>query len=169
MERRGDRQAEPEREAARDQDPGVPPLGRVRHHGQLHQVPQGRRPGGLEVPAGKEWQAKGGQAAQGSSGVASQVKQTDGAICYFELSYATAGNIPTVELNTGASAPVEATVENASKAISEAKIVGTGKDLALELELHTKADGAYPITLVTYEIVCDKGNKADTLPPPSPS
>jgi phosphate transport system substrate-binding protein len=24
--------------------------------------------------------------------------------------------------------------------------------------------GAYPLTLVTYEIVCDKGNKAETLP-----
>ncbi|MBO1338026.1 phosphate ABC transporter substrate-binding protein PstS, partial [Streptomyces sp. VRA16 Mangrove soil] len=40
---------------------------------------------------------------------------------------------------------------------------GTGNDLALELNYATKADGAYPITLVTYEIVCDKGNKSDTL------
>ncbi|SNT59933.1 phosphate transport system substrate-binding protein, partial [Actinacidiphila glaucinigra] len=28
----------------------------------------------------------------------------------------------------------------------------------------TKADNAYPIVLVTYEIACDKGNKAETLP-----
>ncbi|MEX2984787.1 phosphate ABC transporter substrate-binding protein PstS [Streptomyces sp. C36] len=112
----------------------------------------------------KAWKAKGGQSADGSAGVSSQVKQTAGAISYFELSYATANSIKTVKLNTGASAPVEATSDNASKAISEAKIVGTGKDLALKLNYTTKADGAYPITLVTYEIVGDKGNKAETLP-----
>ncbi|MFH8471030.1 phosphate ABC transporter substrate-binding protein PstS [Streptomyces sp. NPDC017991] len=111
---------------------------------------------------GKAWQAKGGQSASGSSGVAQQVKQTSGAISYMELSYAKDG-IAAAKLNTGASEPVEATVENATTAIADAKVVGTGKDLALELNRATKADGAYPITLVTYEIVCDKGNKADTL------
>ncbi|MFD5337126.1 phosphate ABC transporter substrate-binding protein PstS [Streptomyces hawaiiensis] len=112
---------------------------------------------------GKTWQAKGGQSASGSSGVAQQVKQTNGAIGYFELSYAKDG-LKTVDLDTGAAQPVKATVENATKAISEAKVVGTGKDLALELNYGTKAEGAYPMVLVTYEIVCDKGNKADTLP-----
>ncbi|MEV4435436.1 phosphate ABC transporter substrate-binding protein PstS [Streptomyces sp. NPDC049555] len=112
----------------------------------------------------KAWKAKGGQSADGSAGVSSQVAQTKGAISYFELSYATANNIKTVKLNTGAAAPVEATSDNASKAIAEAKIVGTGTDLSLKLNYTTKAEGAYPITLVTYEIVGDKGNKAETLP-----
>ncbi|GCB48051.1 phosphate ABC transporter substrate-binding protein PstS [Streptomyces sp. NL15-2K] len=112
---------------------------------------------------GKAWQAKGGQSAPQSSGVAAQVKQTNGAIGYFELSYAKEG-IKTVALDTGAGTPVEATVDNATKAIADAKVVGTGKDLALELNYATKAEGAYPMVLVTYEIVCDKGNKADTLP-----
>ncbi|GAA2924507.1 phosphate ABC transporter substrate-binding protein PstS [Streptomyces thioluteus] len=112
----------------------------------------------------KAWAPKGGQAADGSAGVSSQVKQTQGAISYFELSYATASSIKTVKLNTGASAPVEASSDNASKAIAEAKITGQGKDLALKLNYTTKAEGAYPLTLVTYEIVGDKGNKAETLP-----
>jgi phosphate transport system substrate-binding protein len=111
---------------------------------------------------GKAWQAKGGQSAQGSSGLAQQVKQTAGAISYFELSYAKDG-ISTVALDTGATEPVKATIDNATKAISAAKVVGTGKDLALQLDYATKTDGAYPITLVTYEIVCEKGNKAETL------
>ncbi|MFJ4711661.1 phosphate ABC transporter substrate-binding protein PstS [Streptomyces sp. NPDC088785] len=111
---------------------------------------------------GKAWQAKGGQSAQGSSGLAQQVKQTAGSITYVELSYAKDG-LKTVDIDTGASTPVKATTDNASKAIADAKVVGTGKDLALELNYATKADGAYPITLVTYEIVCDKGNKSDTL------
>ncbi|MET8248558.1 phosphate ABC transporter substrate-binding protein PstS [Streptomyces sp. NPDC005202] len=112
---------------------------------------------------GKAWQAKGGQSAQGSSGLAQQVKQTSGAISYFELSYASDG-IKTVDLKTGASTPAKATVENATKAISTAKVVGTGKDLALKLNYQPTEEGAYPLTLVTYEIVCDKGNKAATLP-----
>ncbi|MCT9077193.1 phosphate ABC transporter substrate-binding protein PstS [Streptomyces fulvoviolaceus] len=120
-------------------------------------------PANWKYSGGKAWQAKGGQSASGSSGVAQQVKQTPGAISYMELSYAKDGITP-VTIDTGASAPVEATVENATKAIAAAKVVGTGKDLSLELDYATKADGAYPITLVTYEIVCDKGNKADTLP-----
>lgn len=113
--------------------------------------------------AEKKWPAPGGQAASGSSGVAAQVKQAEGSIGYFELSYATSQSIPTVKISTGAAAPVEASSENASKAIAAAKIKGTGKDLALGLDYATKADGAYPIVLVTYEVVCDTGNKADTL------
>ncbi|WP_329020819.1 phosphate ABC transporter substrate-binding protein PstS [Streptomyces sp. NBC_00690] len=113
--------------------------------------------------AEKKWPAPGGQAASGSSGVAAQVKQVDGAIGYFELSYATSQSIPTVQIDTGAAAPVQATSANASKAIAAAKVKGTGKDLALELDYATKADGAYPIVLVTYEVVCDTGNKPETL------
>ncbi|AYG81522.1 Phosphate-binding protein PstS3 [Streptomyces hundungensis] len=114
-------------------------------------------------PPAKKWAASGGQAASGSGDVAAQVKQVNGAIGYFELSYAASQSIKTVDINTGASAPVKATAENASKAIAAAKIAGTGKDLALKLDYTTKADGAYPLVLVTYEIACDKGNKPATL------
>jgi phosphate transport system substrate-binding protein len=113
---------------------------------------------------GKAWQAKGGQSASGSAGVAAQVKQTAGAIGYFELSYATAQSIPTAELNTGAAQPVQVSSQSASADVAAAQVVGTGGDLSLKLDYATKADGAWPITLVTYEIVCDKGNKAATLP-----
>ncbi|MFG3286334.1 phosphate ABC transporter substrate-binding protein PstS [Streptomyces sp. NPDC048111] len=114
-------------------------------------------------PPAKKWAASGGQAASGSGDVAAQVKQVNGAIGYFELSYAASQSIKTVDINTGAAAPVKATAENASKAIAAAKIAGTGKDLALKLDYTTKADGAYPLVLVTYEVACDKGNKPATL------
>ncbi|WP_030300885.1 phosphate ABC transporter substrate-binding protein PstS [Streptomyces katrae] len=113
--------------------------------------------------AAKKWPAPGGLGASGSAGVATQVKQVDGSIGYFELSYASAQGIKTVDLNTGAAAPVKASADNASKAIAAAKIAGTGSDLALKLDYTTKAEGAYPIVLVTYEVVCDKGNKPETL------
>ncbi|MEN3585363.1 phosphate ABC transporter substrate-binding protein PstS [Streptomyces sp. ZYX-F-203] len=111
----------------------------------------------------KSWEAEGGQSAQGSSGVAQQVKQTAGAVSYMELSYAK-DDMSTVSIKTEAAEPVAATVENATAAIGAAKIVGQGQDLALELDYTPSAEGAYPIVLVTYEIVCDKGNKADSLP-----
>jgi phosphate transport system substrate-binding protein len=120
-------------------------------------------PNDWKYEPGKAWAAKGGQSAPQSSGVAQQVKATSGAISYFELSFAKEG-IKTVDIKTGAAAPVKATVENATAAIGAAKVVGTGKDLALKLDYTPTADGAYPLVLVTYEIVCDKGNKPDTLP-----
>jgi phosphate transport system substrate-binding protein len=114
----------------------------------------------------KAFAGKGGQSAPKSAGVAAQVKQTNGSIGYFEVSYATANSIKTAKVATGASAPVEATAANSSAAIAQAKVIGTGSDLSLDLSsaYTTKADNAYPITLVTYEIACDKGNKAATLP-----
>ncbi|MEE1931377.1 phosphate ABC transporter substrate-binding protein PstS [Streptomyces sp. TRM 70351] len=111
----------------------------------------------------KAWAAQGGQSANGSAGVATNVNQTDGAIGYFELSYATGNDIDTVKLDTGAGEPVEATVENSSNGIAAGKIVGTDGDLAMELDYTTTEAGAYPIILVTYEIACDKGNAPETL------
>lgn len=119
-------------------------------------------PENWKYEGGKAWQADGGQAASGSSGVAQQVSQTSGAISYMELSYAEGMDV--VAIDTGAAEPVKASTDGATKAIADAEVVGTGKDLALEINYKTKAEGAYPITLVTYEIVCDKGNKAETLP-----
>jgi len=40
--------------------------------------------------------------------------------------------------------------------VSAAKQTGTGNDLKLKLDYATKEAGAYPILLVTYEIVCSK-------------
>ncbi|MEU6092996.1 phosphate ABC transporter substrate-binding protein PstS [Streptomyces sp. NPDC047085] len=120
-------------------------------------------PANWKYSGGKAWQAKGGQSAPQSAGVAQQVKQTSGAIGYFELSYVKDG-MKAVSIDTGASKPVAPSSESATADIAAAKVVGTGKDLSLKLDYNTKAEGAYPMTLVTYEIVCDKGTKADTLP-----
>ncbi|MEU9122776.1 phosphate ABC transporter substrate-binding protein PstS [Streptomyces sp. NPDC048506] len=113
---------------------------------------------------GKEWAAHGGRSAKGSSDLAAQVQRTQGAIGYFELPYAVARMIHTVSVDTGAPAPVDPNVIAASQAIAGAKTVDTGNDLMLTLDYGTKAPGAYPIDVVTYEIVCDKGNKSSTWP-----
>ncbi|MCX4747418.1 phosphate ABC transporter substrate-binding protein PstS [Kitasatospora sp. NBC_01287] len=114
-------------------------------------------------PVSKTWAGKGGQSASGSAGVSSQVKATAGSIGYAELSFAQSNNLNSALISTGASQPVAATAANAATTIATAKFVGTGNDLALSLDYATKTDNAYPIVLVTYEIVCDKGNQAATL------
>lgn len=114
-------------------------------------------------PVKKSWQGKG-ESASGSTGVASAVKSSDGAIGYFELSFAASHKISTVRIDTGASQPVGPTPKTASAGMAEARIVGKGKDLTLEFNYETSAEGAYPIVLVTYEIVCATGNQAATLP-----
>ncbi|AKJ15439.1 phosphate-binding protein [Streptomyces incarnatus] len=121
-------------------------------------------PGAWPYGHAKDWAAKGGLSAKGSSGLAEQVKKTVGAIGYVELTHAISRTIPMVSIATGAATPVAPSVLAASKAIADAKITGTGADLVLALDYTTKAPGAYPIVMVTYEIVCDKGNKPATWP-----
>jgi phosphate transport system substrate-binding protein len=114
--------------------------------------------------AAQDWKAPGGQSAKGNEGVASVVKQTPGGFGYMELSFAENAGLGIAAINTGASAPVKLTTETAGKAVEAAKVEGTGNDLKLKLDYATKAEGAYPIILVTYEIVCEKGTPADKLP-----
>ena len=113
--------------------------------------------------AGKEWKAPGGQGAKGNEGISAGVKQSDGAVGYLELSFVENSGLSAAKIQTGAGSPVELTTENAGKAVEAAKIKGTGNDLKLSIDYATKADGVYPIVLVTYEIVCEKGTAADKV------
>jgi phosphate transport system substrate-binding protein len=103
----------------------------------------------------KKWTGKG-QGKEKSAGVASGVKATDGGITYVEWSYAKDNKLGIAQIDNG-SGPVELTGAAVGKAVSAAKQTGTGNDLALKLDYATKEAGAYPILLVTYEIVCSKG------------
>ena len=58
---------------------------------------------------------------------------------------------------------VDLSADSAGKTIAGAQVVGTGNDLQLKIDYSTNTPGAYPIVLVTYEIVCDKGNPAASL------
>lgn len=101
-----------------------------------------------------------GEGREKSSGVADGVKSTDNSITYVEWSYAKDNNLGIAQVDNGAGA-VELTGESVGKAVASAKPAGTGNDLRLELDYATKTPGAYPIDLVTYEIVCSKGLPAD--------
>jgi phosphate transport system substrate-binding protein len=111
---------------------------------------------------GKAWDAPGGQGAKGSDGVASILSSTKNSIGYVELSFVMDGDLKAAMVDNGAGA-VEATSANASTAIGAAEVVGTGNDLALQLDPTIAEAGAYPIVLVTYEITCETGLSADQV------
>jgi phosphate transport system substrate-binding protein len=115
--------------------------------------------------AGKDkvWKATGGQAEKGSDGIAAAVKKAPGAIGYVEWSFAKANTLSTAKIQNGNGEYTALTGEAAGKTIAGAKVTGTGDDLKLSIDYTTKEAGAYPIVLVTYEIVCSKGTAADKL------
>ena len=96
-----------------------------------------------------------GQGVKGSAGIQQGVQSTDGAIGYVEYSYAQEGDLSVAKLDNGGGA-VELSTDSASKAVESAKVTGTDGDVALSLDYATKTEGAYPLILVTYEIVCSK-------------
>lgn len=110
---------------------------------------------------GKKWTAPGGQGGAKSDGVTTVVKQTDGAIGYIEMSYATQAQLSTAKVANGTGDFVALSTESASKALDGAQITGTGNDLSMKIDYATKTAGAYPIVLVTYEVVCEKGLPAE--------
>jgi phosphate transport system substrate-binding protein len=106
----------------------------------------------------KVWSGKG-EGKPKSDGVSAAVKSTNGGIAYVEWSYAQQNSLGMAQIDNGGG-PVELTAENVGKAIEAAQIVGTGNDLKMKIDYTTKAAGAYPIDLVTYEIVCSKAKDA---------
>jgi phosphate transport system substrate-binding protein len=107
----------------------------------------------------KTWSGKVGQGKKGSQGVQQAISSTEGGIGYVEWSFAVSGNLATAKINNGGGA-VELNADTAAAGVAAAQVVGTGNDLTLKLDYATKAPGAYPIVLVTYEIVCSKYSDA---------
>lgn len=107
------------------------------------------------VDPAKKWNGTVGEGKEKSAGVASAVKAQDGGVTYVEWSYAKQNTLGIAAIDTG-SGPVELTGATVGTMVATAKQVGTGNDLALSLDYATKTPGAYPINLVTYEIVCSK-------------
>ncbi|MFF5297629.1 phosphate ABC transporter substrate-binding protein PstS [Paractinoplanes globisporus] len=107
--------------------------------------------------SGSAWKAPGGVAAKGSNRVVSTIEQSDGAIGYVEASYARFHNLPTASVGTGNGTFTPLTDEAAGRMISSARVTGTGGDLQLAIDYKAASGDAYPIVLVTYEIVCKSG------------
>jgi len=117
--------------------------------------------------AAEEFPAEyGGEAAQGTDGVVSLVADTEGAIGYADAS-AVSDDMGKAAIKVGEDF-VEYTPEAAAKVVDESP-VAEGRhegDIAVELKRDIDAEGAYPIVLVSYHIVCssyDSQEKVDLV------
>jgi phosphate transport system substrate-binding protein len=102
-----------------------------------------------------------GQGATGSSGVVQGVKQTAGGITYAEITYAKQAGLPTASVKGakgGFTAISPSTVANAIN--TGFSVTGTGNDLAGALSF--KKMSGYPISTVSYVLVCSKYSKSAT-------
>jgi phosphate transport system substrate-binding protein len=109
----------------------------------------------------KQW-AGAGQGKSGNQLVGQAIQSTKNSIGYVEWSYAIQNNLPTAEVDNGAG-PVQLTAETVAKTVATAQIAPSGPgDLTLKLDYATKVPGAYPIVLVTYEIVCSQYKDSST-------
>ena len=115
--------------------------------------------------AGSDFVGGVGAGAKGSAGVAQAVAGTPGSITYVEKSFSDQNSLTVAKIDTGNGA-VELNNDTATKAIEEATFAdpASAGDLTLDLKsiYGTTAEGAYPLVLATYEIVCSQGYDADT-------
>jgi phosphate transport system substrate-binding protein len=112
----------------------------------------------------KVWKAPGGTAQKGNDGVGGAIAKDANSIGYVEWSFAQVNNLATAKIANGAGEFTELSNDAAGKTIASATTAGAvAGDLKLTIDYNTTAPGAYPIVLVSYEIVCDKGNTASML------
>ena len=112
---------------------------------------------------GSEFQGGAGEGAQKSSGVVQAVQATPGSIGYVEKGFADQAGLPAAQIDNGSGA-VELNNDSAGKAIDAATFAGEGNNLVLDLQAlyGTTEEGAYPLVLATYSLVCSNGYPAET-------
>jgi len=102
-----------------------------------------------------DWPVKGGEAAQGTSGVVEAVSAGDGAIGYADASQAGELGVATIKVGSEYVGP---SAEAAAKILEESpedKELSQGKYVfAYELDRKTEAQGTYPIVLVSSLMAC---------------
>jgi phosphate transport system substrate-binding protein len=112
-------------------------------------------------PSG-EWPVKGGEAANGTSGVVEAVTAGEGAIGYADASQA--GELGIAKIKVGADY-AEPSPEAAAKVLElspEDKEAEKGKYVfAFSVDRKTESSGTYPIILVSSMIACTKYGSAD--------
>ncbi|WP_336603868.1 phosphate ABC transporter substrate-binding protein PstS [Agromyces seonyuensis] len=99
------------------------------------------------------WPIKGGEAAQGNSGVVDSVGRGSGAIGYADASRA--GGLGTVRLGVGDE--FVAFSPEAAAAVADHSPFEPGRsdvDLAIAVDRSTTESGVYPLVLVSYLIAC---------------
>jgi phosphate transport system substrate-binding protein len=111
--------------------------------------------------AAQTWPIKGGEAAEGTSGVIAAVGGGDGTVGYADESQA--GELGKANVKVGEDF-VAPTPEAAAKVLDTAKAVEgrDATDIAVDIDRTTEAAGVYPIVLASYQIACQTYSDADT-------
>lgn len=106
------------------------------------------------------WPTNSGEAAEGTSGVVSAVKNGQGTIGYADASQA--GELGVAKIQVG-DEYVEYSPEGAAAAVeSSTPVKGRAEtSMAVDLERTTTEQGAYPIVLLSYGIACSQYETAE--------
>lgn len=100
-----------------------------------------------------DWPVKGGEAAQGTSGVISAINAGSGTIGYADLSQV--GELGTVNIKVGDEYTTPSPEAAAQIVDVSERVQGGGEYVfAFELARDTTEEGIYPISLVSYEMAC---------------
>ncbi|MEV0382628.1 phosphate ABC transporter substrate-binding protein PstS [Nonomuraea sp. NPDC050643] len=111
-------------------------------------------------PPSRKWTGAG-RGVAGSTGVTHLVQYVEGSIGYVEYGFAGNARLRTAKVRNAAGRFIALSPQSATEALEGARMVGENDDLVVEFDYLTKAKGAYPIILVTYEITCS--NNTDPL------
>jgi phosphate transport system substrate-binding protein len=99
------------------------------------------------------WPVKGGEAAEGTSGVVAAVTGGQGTIGYADESQA--GDLGQAKVKVGDTFNA-ATPEGAAKVLDTSKAVAgrSATDIAIDIDRSSTEAGVYPIVLASYQIAC---------------
>jgi phosphate transport system substrate-binding protein len=91
-----------------------------------------------------------------SAGVSGAVSATNGGVTYVEQAFATQHNLSLAKVKNAGGTYVELSPTNVSKALEGAMTSGTAPDLSQKINFAPTDPAAYPISTVSYAIVCTK-------------
>jgi len=109
-------------------------------------------------PPDGNWPVKGGEAAEGTSGVVDAVKNGKGTIGYADESQA--GELGIAKIKVG-SEYVAPSADAAAAVLDKSKESTDAGKYVFTFTLDRKVEGTYPVTLVSYQIACTKYDSAD--------
>jgi phosphate transport system substrate-binding protein len=103
-----------------------------------------------------------GENAKGTSGVVKTVTDTPGAVTYADDS-AVSGKLGVAEIKVG-NTFTKISAEAAAKAVDAGKPVEgrSANDLSIQLDRKTTIEGAYPVVLVSFHVVCSTYDTKET-------
>jgi phosphate transport system substrate-binding protein len=113
-----------------------------------------------QVGAGKEVNWPTGTGAQGNDGVAGGVKQTEGAVGYVELNYATQAQLASAKLKNAAGKFVAGSTDGVTAA-AEAAVGDFPADFRAKPIINGAGDTTYPIAAYTYLLAYQDQTDAD--------